>query len=141
MTLVAGDADFQPLVDAVGAEGTYVRLWSKRRSTAATLIRAADMHEELSSKWFLECLTEEFKLARSTPWESGEYDKHIEGFELVRRGVWGKDRRLAELYQGNTEALLIYQTETHYFHVKGANEQCVLNYAEDLHNIEVTWNA
>lgn len=59
----------------------------------------------------------------------------------MKQGVWGKERRLAELYQGNNETLLIYQTETHYFHVTGANEQCVLNYAEDLYDIKVTWNA
>jgi hypothetical protein len=138
--LVAGDADFQPLVDAVGEEGTYVRLWSKRRSTAPK-IRAADIHEELSSKWFLDCLTDEFKLAHSTPRISGEFNKLIGGFQLVKQGVWGKERRLAELYQGNNETLLIYQTETHYFHVTGANEQCVLNYAGDLYDIKVTWNA
>jgi uncharacterized LabA/DUF88 family protein len=44
MTLLAGDADFQPLIEAVGVEGMYVTLLSHPKSTARELIRAADEH-------------------------------------------------------------------------------------------------
>lgn len=46
-TLVAGDLDFKPLVDALIQEGMYVTLWCNRRSTSRELAYAADARRDL----------------------------------------------------------------------------------------------
>jgi uncharacterized LabA/DUF88 family protein len=47
-TLVAGDLDFKPLIDALIQEGMYVTLWCNRRSTSRELEYAADARRDLN---------------------------------------------------------------------------------------------
>ena len=42
VTLLAGDADFQPLADAIVGEGGYLTLWADKRSAATSLRHAVD---------------------------------------------------------------------------------------------------
>lgn len=46
-TLLAGDQDFRPVVEAVVREGMYLTLWTERKSSSERLRAAADAREYL----------------------------------------------------------------------------------------------
>lgn len=61
MTLLAGDRDFEPLVDALVQDGAYVNLRYHRSSISKELLRAADMGEPLTTLEVIQNSGEEFR--------------------------------------------------------------------------------
>ncbi len=87
-TLVAGDLDFKPLVDALIQEGMYVTLWCNRRSTSRELAYAADARRDLNLLNIWEWCREDFRGSHPVPRRStGPVMKGESGFEVVRKGT------------------------------------------------------
>ncbi len=60
-TLLAGDLDFKPVVDALVQEGMYVTLWYEPRSASKNLIYAADAQKIIDARVIWQMCSEEFK--------------------------------------------------------------------------------
>jgi uncharacterized LabA/DUF88 family protein len=137
-TLVAGDADFQPLAEAVVQEGMYLSLWSERRTTARALIHSVDAYERFQPYQWSEAAQEDFKTKYQRPSDAGESGKRSEGYALIKRGKFqnGQD---VELYQGPDDFMMVYQLGTHVRHVRHKRDDCIQNFVEDLLDWKVSW--
>ncbi len=60
-TLLAGDQDFKPVIDALVQEGMYVILYSEERSSSNELIHAADGHSQIDPLRLYGFATQAFK--------------------------------------------------------------------------------
>lgn len=95
-TLLTGDADFKPLVDALVREGMDVQLWYPVGETAQELLDAADSRAMLGFQAIQEILakdslaTFQFPLPQLRPLQHPRGDKRLK--------VWGKKRN-QELWQ------------------------------------------
>lgn len=58
-TLLTGDNDFKPLVDALVQDGMFVTLWFPTGETSAELIQAADARRPLNMRAMRDLLTDE----------------------------------------------------------------------------------
>jgi uncharacterized LabA/DUF88 family protein len=87
-TLVAGDLDFKPLVDALIQEGMYVTLWCNRRSTSRELAYAADARRDLNLLDIWTKCKKDFVELHPIPNRSiGTAMEADAGFEIVREGT------------------------------------------------------
>ena len=68
-TLLAGDLDFKPVVDALVQEGMYVTLWYEPRSASRNLVYAADAQRIIDVRGIWMMATGEFKSKISEPVE------------------------------------------------------------------------
>lgn len=141
ITLVAGDADFEPLADAVVAEGGYLCLWADRLSVSRRLIHAVDVFQPMEVNRFLHSLSEEFHHAHSMPRTSGELAINPEGLPQIRSGRLSTGGKVG-LYSDGRKALLIYPTgKTHFMHIRWHSPEAVANLAEDFGQTIVWDNA
>jgi uncharacterized LabA/DUF88 family protein len=137
-TLVAGDADFTPLAEAVGAEGRYVTLWSHPKNTARDLIHSVDIYQPFEPQVFFDRSKKDFKQGCPGPqvWEGG---LSLEPADvLVKNGRHGNGT--VQLYENIGSALLVYSRELYLRHVRWDTKDMVLNYADDL-NMTIDWEA
>jgi uncharacterized LabA/DUF88 family protein len=67
ITIMAGDLDFKPLIDALVLEGAYVTLASDLRESSRDLINAADAHRFLWPGEIFKFTTRAFKAGRNFP--------------------------------------------------------------------------
>jgi uncharacterized LabA/DUF88 family protein len=67
LTIMTGDPDFKPLIDALVLEGAYVTLASDLRQTSRDLIDAADAHRLLWPGEIFRFTTRAFKAGRNFP--------------------------------------------------------------------------
>jgi len=85
-TLLAGDLDFKPLIDALVQEGMYVTLWSDASSTSKELIYSADARRFLNIDTIWSMTTDRFK--QKHPFPKGYSTDRVddEGSKLVKKG-------------------------------------------------------
>jgi uncharacterized LabA/DUF88 family protein len=74
-TLLAGDLDFKPLLDALVNNGMFVTLWFPPNKTNSELISAADQREQLDVRSIYPSLKPHSKLLFSIPTASGEANR------------------------------------------------------------------
>jgi uncharacterized LabA/DUF88 family protein len=87
-TLIAGDLDFKPLVDALVQEGMYVTLWCNRRSASRGLAHAADARRDLRLYDVWSTCKDNFRKIYPVPtWSSGPTLQQEDGFTILREGV------------------------------------------------------
>jgi len=95
VTLVAGDLDFKPLIDALVQEGMHVTLWCNRRSTSRELAYAADARRDLNLLEVWSRCKESFIEVHPVPRRcSGAGKRTDAGFDIVREGVSNRDERV-----------------------------------------------
>jgi len=139
VTLMAGDADFEPLAEAVVAEGAFLTLWADKRSVSTRLRHAADEYEPFHISNLFAALSSQFKSVHPLPEVSGRTGQHHEGLSLLRRGVL-PDGSEAKLYAANGRAILIYpSTTTSFMHITWQTPELVMHIAEDL-GANISWN-
>lgn len=106
MTLLAGDLDFKPLVDALVEAGTYVVIWYEKASASQGLIDAADERQhlhvktlyELSKPWFWE----RHRDTLPTDYDYSSRSAQLDGFVVAKKGkLW--DGSGVQLYQKEEE--------------------------------------
>jgi hypothetical protein len=67
VTLLAGDLDFKPLVDALVNLGTHVHVFYEHRSASKPLYRAADVAQAITLRQFWEWSSVEYRKAQPAP--------------------------------------------------------------------------
>ena len=98
-TLLTGDVDFKPLIDALVREGMFVNLWYPPKSTSRELTDAADGRVRLDVRSLSELTTQRFRQLSQIPSSQFGYarrpdtqpyfswvDQHHEECQLFRRG-------------------------------------------------------
>jgi uncharacterized LabA/DUF88 family protein len=130
-TLLAGDADFTPLVEAVVAEGSYVTLWADRGSVARSLRRAADRYNEFDVFTI-------FNSTRNSMWEKSARPQ-VSNELGVAHGGWphlktGRLERGGEVnvYTNGSHCLLTFPKGQHVTHIRTASAQVAEKIAEDM---------
>jgi uncharacterized LabA/DUF88 family protein len=132
ITLLAGDADFQPLADAVVAEGAYLTLWADRRSASRSLVHAVDVFRPLEITQLFNAITAAFKHKHALPQLSGELKANSEGLPMVRSGSLQCGGAVG-LFSDGTRSILIYPSgTTHHLHIRWHRPDAVVKIAEDL---------
>jgi uncharacterized LabA/DUF88 family protein len=87
VTLLAGDLDFKPLVDALVHAGVHVHVMYEQRSAARRLYRAADVARPLNLRDFWGLSGDEFLKKYPAVNEAANDDNHM-GTHLIKEGEW-----------------------------------------------------
>lgn len=87
VTLLAGDLDFKPLVDALVQEGMYVTLWCERRSASRKLAHSADARRDLDLWVVWNNTTKAFKEKHPMPHRFSQPGVIKEGYDLIQEGT------------------------------------------------------
>jgi uncharacterized LabA/DUF88 family protein len=104
-TLIAGDQDFKPLLDALVQEGMYVTLWCESGHTSSELAFAADARRPLNVSSIYQLFPDEIR--RKYPLPAGVCsEKRTEGFDLLSTGSDEKGDPI-ELYQSDCEFMIL----------------------------------
>jgi uncharacterized LabA/DUF88 family protein len=94
-TLLTGDNDFKPLIDALVQDGMFVTLWYPVGETSRELMQAADARQRLDMRTLHSLLTQESRERLSLPGvEVVNQDSGLPGISL---GKWSIERRILQL--------------------------------------------
>ena len=104
-TLLAGDQDFRPLIDALVRDGMFVELMYDPVSISTELADAADSRISLHPYWLAEWLPDDFKAQYPLPERSGSSEKNIPNTPPVETGLC--DSGLVELYHDGLNYIII----------------------------------
>lgn len=137
-TLLTGDLDFKPLIDALVLNGMYVSLWYPKGETNYELVDAADSRMPIIAPLVYEWLTEsskskvkipDYRLSLPRPynaqWQPLE-GMEIQGDKVEVYEITGKGKYVAVIPQGyeyciyehdNLEQLKFYVKNLHGSHV------------------------
>lgn len=87
-TLLTGDLDFKPLIDALVQEGMYVNLWFEPSSTGEELVFSADASTPITIDLVHQWSTPSFR-ERCTPPQAyfGSEDETVRSRDKIRSGV------------------------------------------------------
>jgi uncharacterized LabA/DUF88 family protein len=97
-TLLAGDLDFLPLVEALVLDGLYVTLWYCRERTSKELIEAVDQRRFFSVNSIYDFLDSDFRqVVPPKPLESSR--PRIDGRVPIRSGIWIENGSKIELFE------------------------------------------
>ncbi|HVO68660.1 MAG TPA: NYN domain-containing protein [Aggregatilineaceae bacterium] len=134
-TLLTGDLDFKPLLDALVADGTFVNLWYPRGTTNLELVYAADASRPLDIRVIYEFTSRQFRDKFSIPDAYGREGKGISDYRL--EGTWrsGSEAEV-EVCRGSDSYLLVFPDKANpgYFtHVKFGDLELLKAYVEEVH--------
>jgi len=124
VTLLAGDLDFKPLIDALVQEGMYVTLWYDHKATSKELIYSSDERHLLNPLFIWNCIEPEFRNIRSFPnvfrvnFRSSKFNK------LIKDGVTS-DGTSIQLHHNSEENLHIIA-----YKVKRSDGEVVVAYPD-----------
>jgi uncharacterized LabA/DUF88 family protein len=138
VTLLAGDADFRPLIDALVLEGAQITLAFERRSAAVELIEAADIQKRLTPHQILGMTSGEFK--KKYPPPSVSIAGGGTGVPLVREGVCSTG--IMTLHKQGEVVLLICphaEQSGKFWYIQFSSEELAVKLAEDLGIEDVRW--
>jgi hypothetical protein len=118
-TLLTGDLDFKPLVDAPVQNGMYVTLWYDPASTNKELVFAADARRLLDMRAVYSLATEDFQLGFKMPSAVSQNGKSVEGWQLVKSGRTSAGQMLELFKKGNRYSIIYANTLNpgHYTHL------------------------
>jgi uncharacterized LabA/DUF88 family protein len=104
-TLLAGDLDFKPVIDAIVQDGMYVTLWFDKASASLDLIYASDAHIEINVWTIYNLTTDEFKKQHAMPKPVHKQRDEQRSISPIAQGKSKKGQAL-KLYQINSEFIL-----------------------------------
>ncbi|MEA2872500.1 MAG: hypothetical protein QOH67_2476 [Hyphomicrobiales bacterium] len=137
-TLVAGDADFEPLAHAVVQAGAYLTLWADRKSVAKSLVRAVDVLQPITVNQLLGWASQTFRAAHPMPELSQLFTIEPDGLALARTGTLSNGHE-AFLYTGNGRTFVIYRSSaTHFMHIRWHTPEAAMDLAADL-GADIQW--
>jgi uncharacterized LabA/DUF88 family protein len=142
-TLLAGDLDYKPLIDALILEGIHVSLWCERRSTSRDLVYSADARRDLSLWEVWNLATNEFKKKFPLPRRYSHGEIKREGLKPIQQGT-SKPGDKAEILYDMKEKLyrIIYKdlvNEGRYIHIDYPDRDFLEQFLLD-EGIKFTWN-
>lgn len=143
-TLLTGDQDFKPLIDALVGEGMFVTLWYPAGETNAELLAAADRRRPLKLGEVASLLTEESRLRFTLPSEHQANAGSLPGDPL---SDWIHAGRHYSLYRVDGDWIIAHDTTMQLRHLLRhpsgkllcafANES-MIEVPEDVRNIIAT---
>ncbi len=104
-TLLAGDLDFKPVVDAIVQDGMYVTLWYDKASASLDLIYASDAQNEINAWTIYNLTTDEFKKQHAMPKPVHKQRDEKRSASPVAQEISKKGQKL-KLFQMNGEFIL-----------------------------------
>jgi uncharacterized LabA/DUF88 family protein len=105
-TLLAGDLDFLPLVEALMLDGLYVTLWYCPERSSKDLINAVDQRRHFSVSSIYDFLDSNFR--ETIPQKPTESTRsRIEGRNPIRTGIWLENGSKIEIFKTNSTYELV----------------------------------
>jgi hypothetical protein len=139
-TLIAGDLDFKPLVDALVNVGVHVHVFYEPRSASKRLYRSADVAVPMTLDDFWNWSTRSYQRGHPKPTRSSNGTEA--GEFLMKRGTWkGRAVRMWEVR--TTGDYIIYVTPTldeYSLEIRFGDSQRLEQYFELMHG-ELAWEA
>lgn len=129
VTLLTGDLDFKPLIDALVRNGMYVTLWYEKSTTSKELIYSADARMPLSVRDICGWATSGFKKLNQLPYVGITSSKETENSGLIKRGKTELGD-LIELYKRDKLYRIVFQD-------KRSGERFINVIFEDLEFLEL----
>jgi uncharacterized LabA/DUF88 family protein len=111
-TLLTGDGDFKPLVDALVQLGMFVTLWFPPNETSAELMRAADARRPITLAELDSLLTPMSRLDFHLPVEQPLHQPYTSGQLLAQ--IQHKDGRWCELHTASDSFVFIIEEHANY---------------------------
>ncbi len=112
VTLLTGDLDFKPLIDALVQNGMYVTLWYPGNRTTNELIFSADYAKPLNIQALYNSTTNHFKKNFSIPKTFSRQGKNVSQLDLIERWIV-KSEFEVELYEKDNNYLIIFPNPDH----------------------------
>ena len=145
-TLLAGDLDFKPVIDALVQQGMYTKVICDKNSASKEFIQSADEHINLSINNIYDCLDDNIKRKYPKPTE-----KSIEDLNLIMpakeilNGVDNFGLKTTLYRKEETEKYLLVRTHTSNFGkvtytVYEHNNKNFLIHFVEAYNISFQWN-
>ncbi len=140
-TLLAGDLDFKPVVDALVQEGMYVTLWCEKRSTSRELLYSADSKRDFDLWYVWQSTTIKFRNEFPAPQRFIDSIKKIEGLKPIQEGTVNLGGYAAILYNVETKWYsIVYQDNNGRFdHIDHPDRKILELFLQDI-GIEFQWN-
>ena len=138
-TLLTGDLDFKPLIDALVQDGMWVTLWYEKATTNPELIYAADSSGDLNIQNIYDNWAKsEFKLKHKMPIAIIK-EKDVTGFNLICKGKTNIEVDI-ELYKASDSFRIIFPWEEgqSYYHCTFENRDILERFVKDT-QIDFTW--
>ena len=141
-TLIAGDLDFKPLIDALVQEGMFVTIWSEEKSVSKDLIYASDARRDLGIYELWCNLKKEWLERYPIPYGELMPLKIDNGFKKTKTGKTDKGLK-AFLYKMDDMHLLAYEegyNKDFFSHYKYKDLGLLERFILDTKTISITWD-
>lgn len=141
-TLLTGDLDFKPLIEALVQDGMDVTLWFEPCSTSKELVYAADSQRELSITSLLPHTTPQFRQRHPVPNIWNQPGRKLDDFVLVQSGETSTGLHV-DLFQGTGQFLLIVPDNSNVgnnLHIQH-NDRSFIEKLMDERQATITWQS
>lgn len=139
-TLLTGDLDFKPLIDALVQDGMFITLWYPQNATSDELITAADARLALNIQSIHRYFSKNFERRFPTPRVFLSPDRRVENYSLVTTAQNNHDITV-ELYQSDRDYLVIFADTTEWsnnlYHLSCPDLERLRRFAEDLYRVKI----
>lgn len=112
VSLIAGDLDFKPLVDALIQLGIHVHVYYESYSGAKPLYLAADVGIPMSIVDFYNWSSQDYRLSRPRPQDTHNAELPGGANSVVKVGTW-KDRPVQLLHYGQDNSYVLFAPPHH----------------------------
>jgi uncharacterized LabA/DUF88 family protein len=135
-TLLTGDLDFKPLIDALVQDGMFVTLWYPTQATNDELITAADARQELNIETIHGFASEDFKKRFPIPTVFLAPERQLEGTSLISTSNDAPEGPVELYLRGNEYLVIFQQPKTSYlYHVSFSDPDFLRLYLDDRYNV------
>jgi uncharacterized LabA/DUF88 family protein len=141
-TLLTGDLDFKPLIDALVQDGMDVTLWFDSASTSKELVYAADSQKTINILSILAHTKPEFQKKYPYPKASTDDGPKAVGFAFVRSGVTNTGEKV-ELFQNEQEKLIVRSAKdnpAYYHNISHPDLDFIEKILEECYKIAIKWS-
>lgn len=107
-TLLTGDLDFKPLIEALVQDGMYVTLWFDNASASKELIYSADSQRELSVLTLLSSATKDFLQRHPQPRMYSQPGRECDNLTFLKSGKTSCGVTVELYKEGSGEFLLLH---------------------------------
>ncbi|QCI64531.1 NYN domain-containing protein [Phreatobacter stygius] len=136
-TLLTGDQDFKPLVDALVQEGMFVTLWYPPGETNSEIIRAADRRRPILLSQLADLLTPESRQRFALP-HMRNFHPPEQAEPSDKRASWSLDDSRYALFRDGQDWLVIRSTSDplNRLHIRHSNWDLLLLHMKE-HNMQI----
>jgi hypothetical protein len=141
VTLLTGDLDFKPLIDALIQQGMYVTLWYYPLEASEELIYAADARHVLNVDDIYRYASNEFIEKYKLPKKRSKGGKNIDGYTPLKKGKIDSSIEI-EIYKKENNFLALYPIRTHpvsFMHIEYHNLKSLEYYISDSLGKHIDW--